>query len=146
MAEERPNDFDLFIGLILARLYQGRGTRPTLSPEDFGLFDPEDPTGHRWEVWANTFGWLEAEGYVRHAGVVGGTENEPCFTSAELTERGFRALNSFPKALIAKGDHKVWGRSSSTPQKNSAPERFANGPKKGSTKARGASLRSCRRG
>jgi hypothetical protein len=81
-------NFDLFIGLILAKLYELRGTRPTLSPEDFGLFDPSDPKGERWDTWANAFRWLQEEGYVRGKDMGQGKYGAPCFGETELTERG----------------------------------------------------------
>jgi hypothetical protein len=93
------NDFDLFIGLILAKLYEERGHRPDLSAEDFGLLSTDDPKGTRWDTWQNTLEWLAHEGYVRHGGYTQGSIAEPCFLGAELTEKGFRALNSIPAGL-----------------------------------------------
>jgi hypothetical protein len=103
-------DFDLFIGLILAKLYELRGTRPTLSPEDFGLLDPSDPKGGRWDTWANAFKWLQEEGYVRGKDMGQGSHGEPSFSDTELTERGFRVLNSVPSALASKGSSESLGK------------------------------------
>jgi hypothetical protein len=120
---ERSEDFDLFLGLILIKLYEVRGTRPTLSPEDFGLLDderksgsgawltePGDPTGQRWDTWANAFKWLHEEGYVRGKDMGPGNYGEPCFADAELTESGFRILNSVPRALAARGGGESLGK------------------------------------
>ena len=55
------NDFDLFIGLILARLYEERPRRLDLSAKDFG-FTVEDRYSDnkiRIENWSNTMFWLE---------------------------------------------------------------------------------------
>jgi hypothetical protein len=103
-------DFDLFIGLILAKLYESRGTRPTLGPEDFGLLDPNDPTGERWDTWANAFRWLQEEGYVRGKDMGQGGHGEQYFSDTELTERGFRTLNSVPPALASKGSGESLGK------------------------------------
>jgi hypothetical protein len=100
---DHATDFDLFIGLILAKLYESRGTRPTLDPEDFGLLDANDPKWERWDTWANVFRWLKEEGYVRGKDAGQGRYGQPTFEDTELTERGFRLLNSVPPALIKKG-------------------------------------------
>jgi hypothetical protein len=97
-------DFDLFIGLILAKLYESRGKRPTLDPEDFGLLDRnDDPEWQRFETWANVFKWLKEEGYVRGKDAGQGSYGQPTFEDTELTERGFRLLNSVPAGLVRKG-------------------------------------------
>jgi hypothetical protein len=100
---DHATDFDLFIGLILAKLYESRGTRPTLNPEDFGLLDVNDPKGERWDTWTNAFRWLKEEGYVRAKDAGQGQYGQPTFEETELTERGFRLLNSVPPALHKKG-------------------------------------------
>jgi len=107
---DHTTDFDLFIGLILAKLYESRGDRPTLDPEDFGLLDPNEPKSERWDTWANTFRWLKEEGYVRGKDAGQGRHGQPTFEDTELVERGFRLLNSIPPALVQKGSSQPLGK------------------------------------
>ena len=110
---EPANDFETFMGLILAKLYEERGKRPHLSAEDFGLLQPNEVSPPdewaRVEVWQNTFKWLEAEGYVRHEALAGGSFSEDVYVGCELTERGFRVLNSLPPGLKERADQRSLG-------------------------------------
>lgn len=107
-----PNDFDLFIGMTLAKLYDRRPEQLDLAPANFGLTDFEDDLDRerRWERWALTLNWLRKEGYMRCQSQTDGTEGEPIFLACELTEKGYRALNALPTALTKKGDNTPLGR------------------------------------
>lgn len=106
-----PNPFDLYIGLVLARLYEARPKRLDLVPSTFGL--PEESNSEEvnevWEGWSNTVQWLQREGYIRCEDFTYGNAMEPWFISVELSEKGFRALNSVPSRLSAKGDQRKFG-------------------------------------
>ncbi|MHC2020401.1 hypothetical protein [Methylobacterium sp. CM6247] len=108
MAE--TNDFDLFIGLILARLYEARPMRLDLEASDF-LDTPdigEDAEEGRAGNWANTMFWLKEEGYIRDKGIFSG-DTSYCFVATELTEKGFRALNAIPPHLSKSSVKKSTG-------------------------------------
>lgn len=106
----QTNDFDLFIGLVLARLYDDRPKRLAFEVSDF--LDPSEKDGsydeERSENWVNTMFWLIAEGYIREQEVYSGKIGE-CFDGVELTEKGFRALNSLPSQLGGGASKKSFG-------------------------------------
>jgi hypothetical protein len=95
------NNFDLFIGLVLARLYEARPKRLNLSPDMFGLEESGALDHKRAAGWGDSVEWLAREGYIRVGVAVDGTEEEPGFIDVELTEKGFRVLNSVPAGLRA---------------------------------------------
>lgn len=107
MAES--NDFDVFLGLILAHLYEERPKRLDLEASDFleedegGSFDED-----RVDNWVNTMFWLKTENYIRTMGEFTGSVSYH-FAGVELTEKGFRALNSLPTNLSGQKSDKSIG-------------------------------------
>ena len=108
-----PNRFDLYVGISLAKLYEARPTRLSFIPADFGLAEKDEglgpSVGKEWDGWANTIQWLHREGYIRYEGFATGTMGEPVFIDVELSEKGFRALNSLPVHLRAPGEKRSLG-------------------------------------
>lgn len=106
----QDNDFDVFIGLILARLYEARPKRLDFEASDF--IDPTEPDGsydgERIENWCNTMFWLNEEGYIREGGTFTGNVSYH-FADVALTEKGFRALNSLPSHLKGLSADKSFG-------------------------------------
>lgn len=108
MAE--TNDFDLFIGLILARLYESRPQRQDLEATDFidVIEVGSEKSEKRISNWSSTMFWLMEEKYIRYHRVYSG-EVSFCFGDTELTEKGFRALNSVPASLSPSEKNKSSG-------------------------------------
>jgi predicted transcriptional regulator len=103
------NDFDVFLGLILAHLYVQRPKRLDLEVSDFleedegGGFNQE-----RVDNWVNTMDWLISENYIRNFSAHE-VEFGDHYSAVELTEKGFRALNSLPASLSGQKSDKSIG-------------------------------------
>ncbi|MCB5176791.1 hypothetical protein [Microvirga lenta] len=100
------NDFDLFIGLIFAKLYEARPRKLDLDPSDFALLEDKP---EKTEHWESTMDWLRKESYIRCQQVADNLDGETAYFGVELTEKGYRALNSLPAVLRAKGDERGLG-------------------------------------